>query len=121
MTPTSRTIARIAGPALVALAVTERMNMAIFADQSAPVVYLNGTLLFVAGVAMLQAHWRWRRDASALVTLTAWLVVGAGLFRMIAPEATQPGEGLLTDLVFLGLALLGAALTVAGYRPRRTG
>lgn len=55
MTSNARTIARVAGPALLALAATERMNIHIFAAQTAPVVYLNGTILFVAGVAMLQA------------------------------------------------------------------
>lgn len=60
LTPTSRTIARIVGPSVVVLAATEAFNMAIFAAQTAPVVYLNGTLLFVAGVAIVQAHNRWR-------------------------------------------------------------
>jgi len=45
----SRQIARIVGPALIALGITEAINIDIFTGNAAPVVYLNGTLLFVAG------------------------------------------------------------------------
>ncbi len=34
--------------------------MHIFVAQTAPVVYLNGTLLLVGGVAIVQALNRWR-------------------------------------------------------------
>jgi hypothetical protein len=101
---------------MIALAFTERMNIDIFSTQTAPVVYLNGTLLFIAGVAILQAHACWRRDGSAFVTLTGWFVVGIGLYRMIAPEAPQLGNGQVANTVFVGLALLGAALSILGYR-----
>jgi hypothetical protein len=47
--PRSRQIARIVGPTLIALGISEALN-------PAPVVYLNGTLLFVAGLAIVQAH-----------------------------------------------------------------
>ena len=71
----ARTIARIAGPSLIALAATEWLNMDIFAQQTAPVVYLNGTLLLVGGVAILQAHSRWNRGWPVMVTLTGWLIL----------------------------------------------
>lgn len=89
--------------------------MGIFAQQTAPVVYLNGTLLFLAGVAVLQAHWRWRLDWSALVTATGWMVAAVGLLRMAFPEARQLEGGLLADSVFLGLGLLGLSLSLVGY------
>lgn len=116
MSATSRIIARIVGPACIALAATERMNMGIFAAQTAPVVYLNGTLLFVAGVAIVQAHnlwgWRW----TLLVTLAGWGLVVAGLARMIAPQAGQIEAGFVADLVFAALFALGAWLSFKGYR-----
>jgi hypothetical protein len=91
--------------------------MHIFAAQTAPVVYLNGALLFVGGVAIVQAHNRWRWDWPLLVTLTGWGVVALGLFRMIAPEAAQASEGPVTSAVFVALLGLGGSLSFLGYRP----
>jgi hypothetical protein len=115
--PTSRRIARIAGPTAIALAVTESANMHIFAAQTAPVVYLNGTLLFVAGVAMVQAHNRWSRGWPLLVTLFGWGVLALGLARMMAPEAAQAGDGPATRAIFVALLALGGLLSFLGYRP----
>lgn len=55
----SRALAGLIGPTLLALSATEALNMGVYVAQSAPVVYLNGTLLFIAGVAILRAHTRW--------------------------------------------------------------
>ncbi|WP_309645492.1 hypothetical protein [Phenylobacterium sp.] len=115
MSSASRTIARIVGPPVVALAVTEWINMDIFAQQTAPVVYLNGTLLLVGGVAILQAHNRWSPGWPLLVTLTGWITAALGLLRMIAPQATQAQEGPTINLVFIALAILGGALSIRGY------
>ncbi len=111
----SRTIARIIGPPLVVLAVTEWINMDIFVQQTAPVVYLNGTLLLVGGVAILQAHNRWSPGWPLVVTLTGWVVAALGLLRMVAPQAAQAQEGPTTNLVFIALAILGTALSIRGY------
>ena len=117
MNATSRTIARIAGPTAVALAVTEALNMHIYAAQTAPVVYLNGTLLLVSGVAIIQSHNRWRWGWPLLVTLVGWGVAALGLVRMIAPDAPQLRAGGVTDAVFVALVVVGGVLSVQGYRP----
>ncbi len=44
----SRDIAALVGPTMIALGATEALNPDMFADQIAPVVYLNGAILFVA-------------------------------------------------------------------------
>lgn len=116
MTPAARTTARIAGPALLALALTEWLNLGAFAAQTAPVVYLNGTLLFIGGVAILQAQGRWRGVWTALVSLLGLAAAALGLWRMAAPQAPQQAPGLAADLTFLALGALGVALTVGGYR-----
>lgn len=120
MPPVSRTIARIAGPAAIALAATESRNMHIFAAQTAPVVYLNGTLLLVGGLAIVQSHNRWRWGWPLAVTLTGWAALTVGLFRMIAPEAAQAHEGPLTNAIFSGLLAMGLLLTFQGYRAHRS-
>ncbi|MFN3522050.1 MAG: hypothetical protein ACK4YQ_07355 [Phenylobacterium sp.] len=117
----SRTIARILGPSAVAVAATEWMNMDIFAAQTAPVVYLNGTLLFVGGLAIVQAHNRWAWGWPLLVTLAGWALAVAGLARMIAPGAAQVEAGFLADLVFAVLFAAGLWLSYEGYGRRGGG
>ena len=116
MTDAARRIARILGPTALAVSATESANMDIFAAQTAPVVYLNGTLLFVAGVAILQAHARWRADWTLLVTLSGWMLAAAGLWRMATPGVPQAAGGPATTAVFVLLAAAGALLTWRGYR-----
>jgi len=115
----SRRIARIIGPALVAIGTTEALNLTAFAGNAAPVVYLNGTLLFIAGVAVVQAHNRWVLSWPILVTLSGWIFVLGGLIRMIAPAAQQMSPGLATDAVFVAIVLAGAGLTYRGYGQAR--
>ncbi|WP_434424718.1 hypothetical protein [Nannocystis pusilla] len=112
----SRQLAGLLGPTLVAVGATEALNMDIFAEQTAPVVYLNGTLLFVAGLAVVRAHPRWTWSWHVLVTLTGWLALLGGLYRMIAPDAPQADGGVLTYAGLVALILFGAVLTRAASR-----
>ena len=114
--PVEVRIARILGPFLLAMGLTEPFAMPVFAAQTGPVVYLNGTLLFVAGVAILQAYSRWTRDWRSLVTLFGWVMTAAGLYRLAQPAAPQLDAGPGTDAVFLVLIAAGAVLTLKGYR-----
>lgn len=120
MSTASRTIARILGPVCLVLAPTEWWNLDVFAAQTGPVVYLNGTLLLVAGVAILQAHSHWRRDWTGLVTLAGWGLALGGLARMIAPAAPQISPGPVADGVLLLILAVGAVLTFRGYQRART-
>lgn len=115
----SRGIAGLVGPTLIAITTTETLNLRIWANNIAPVTYLNGTALFVAGLSIVRAHNRWR-GWPALVSLTGWLTLIAGLARMIAPEARQGGENAPTYLVIGTLFVLGVALTFNGYAPGRS-
>jgi hypothetical protein len=45
----SKQLAGLIGPTLVALGATEALNIHIFENQIAAVIYLNGTILFVVG------------------------------------------------------------------------
>ena len=51
--------------------------------------YLNGTILFVAGLAIVRHDNRRSGGWPVLVTLTSWLAILGGLLRMVAPAATQ--------------------------------
>lgn len=114
----SRALAGLVGPSLLMLAVTEAMNMDIYAAQTAPVVYLNGTVLFVGGLALVRAHNRWVAGWPTLLTLLGWAALSLGLYRMAAPGAPQAGDGPAT---YVGLAILvgiGLILTWNGYWPK---
>lgn len=111
----SRRIARILGPIMIALGPTEALNLGAFAGNAAPVVYLNGTLLLVAGVAIIQGHNRWARDWTVLVTLIGWALIGGGLYRMIAPSGPQADRSPATYGLLAVIAAIGAFLCYRGY------
>jgi len=116
---TSRLIASLAGPTLVALGVTEAMNMHIFEAQTAPVVYLNGLVVFVAGLSLVRFHNVWVLGWPLLITLMGWILLAAGMFRMALPEAQQATATPATYVMLGAITLVGIVLTIAGYRPRR--
>ena len=114
-------IARLLGPALIGITLTECMNLDVFTAAIGPsfaaYVYLNGTLLFVAGLAIVRAHNHWTRRWPVLITLVGWFAILAGLGRMVAPiSAQQAGQN--TPVVYVSLAALlviGIVLTFASY------
>jgi hypothetical protein len=68
----SRQLGGLIGPTMLALGATEALNLDMFAGQTAPVVYLDGTILFVVGLALLRSHNLWTWNWPILITLTAW-------------------------------------------------
>ena len=58
--PNSTYIGKLLGPALIAVSVTEWMNLDVFMAATgpsfAPHVYLSGTLTFIAGLSIVRAH-----------------------------------------------------------------
>lgn len=92
----------------------------LYAEQIPPVVYLSGTLLFVAGLAIVRVHNRWARDWTVLLTLTGWAALGLGLVRMFAAEAYRASSAQtapIVNMVIEGLLFtIGAVITVASYR-----
>ena len=110
----SRYIAKLLGPALIGITATEWANLDVLRSAIgpglAPHVYLNGTLLFVAGLAIIRAHNVWTLRWPVLITIVGWLGVVAGLGRMAAPLAAQEAErrgpivyGSLVTLFFIGV------------------
>lgn len=118
----SRRIAGLMGPALIAIVVSELefLQPNLYDEQIAPVVYLSGTLFFVAGLAVVRAHNRWTLGWPVLITLMGWFALLGGLFRMFAassyPQAVQnPSVVLPMQLVLL---FIGMVLTLNAYWPR---
>lgn len=82
----SKNIAGLLGPSLVAITLSETVNIHIWAGNTAAGVHFNGSVLFVAGLAIVRAHNLWVRSWPVLVTLTGWAIMLLGLFRMFFPE-----------------------------------
>lgn len=110
-------IAGLVGPFLVALTLTELINLDIWAHTPAVVVYLSGTLLFVAGLSIVRVHNHWTTRWPVLVTI-GWFALLAGLARMMAPEFAQRlVEHTTTPYPWiLAMLAIGSVLTVKAYR-----
>lgn len=111
----AKDIAGLVGPTLVVLTTSEGLHLHLWETHLPQVTYLNGMLLFVAGLAIVRAHPRWMRGWPVVVTLTGWLTLLLGIYRVFAPEAPQASAGPVT---YAGLAVLFAAgvlMTLMGY------
>ncbi len=119
----SKRMAGLLGPALLAITTSELVNLDFLEKQYRYYSYMNGTVVFLAGLLIVRAHNRWTRGWPVVVTLTGWVAMLWGLFRMFAPEARQGGASIPT---FIGMAVpfaVGVFLTFKAYWPtdRRTG
>lgn len=110
----SKQLAGLIGPTLIAVTLSEAMNLHIWANNIAPVTYLNGTLLFVAGLSIVRAHNRWT-GWPVMVTLVGWVGILGGLVRMFAPEAQQASRNTVTFAVFAAIGAIGIVLTFKAY------
>jgi hypothetical protein len=109
----SKRIAGLLGPTLVAMLISEfpAVQPHLYDTQIPPVVYLSGTLLFVAGLAIVRSHNRWARNWTILVTLSGWFCLLLGLVRMFAAGSYQRNSANTGSNVFI--ALEGGMLVVA--------
>lgn len=112
-----RHIAGLAGPTLMAVTTSEALNLDIWSPADPTLVYLNGVLLFVAGLAITRTHNVWRLRWTLVVTLLGWAALTAGLVRMFSPHSPQLGEAGTTYAVIFLLFLVGAFLTLQAIRP----
>ena len=113
----SRGIAAILGPVIMATTALETLNFEIWEGIHPTTVFLNGTLWFIGGLAIVRFHPIWVRDWRVLVTLLGWVALLAGLYRMTAPEGPQGAAGPVTFGVIGLLFLAGAVITWKAYRP----
>lgn len=117
----SKYLAGLIGPSLVAITITETINVHIRASKPAAGVFLNGVLLFVAGLAIVRAHNLWVWSWPVVVAVVGWLVMAIGLFRMAAPKLQLQGARNIGLVIAETMAVLatGIFLTFKAYWPRR--
>ncbi len=114
----TKRIAVVVGPTLVAVTVSEAINLRIWIDVHPTVVYLNGLLFMIVGLVIVTNHNRWQSPGHLLVTLSGWFLVLAGMYRMFFPLAPQLATGPIT-YTFIGLlGILGIALCLLGFGKR---
>jgi 1,4-dihydroxy-2-naphthoate octaprenyltransferase len=101
----SKRIAGLVGPSLAAMLIAEfpLVQPHLYDAQIPPVVYLSGTLFFIAGLAIVRAHNHWVRNWTVLVTLSGWFFLLLGLFRMFAAGLYQRGSASTSTTVFMVL------------------
>jgi hypothetical protein len=122
----SKQIAGLVGPTIVVTVVSEfpLVQPHLYDAQIPPVVYISGVLMFVGGLAVVRAHNRWVRDWTVLVTLSGWVFLALGLFRMFAADLYLQGSADTSPVIFMileGLLLVaGLIMTFKAYRRSAT-
>jgi hypothetical protein len=88
---TSKTIAGLMGPTLVAGAAAVLLNLSAWpamveqALRDPPLIVMSGFPLFVAGLAIVRVHNRWSAGWPVIVTAFGWLFLLGGLSRILFP------------------------------------
>lgn len=108
-------IAAVLGPTLVAVTISEIINLKIWDNVPPAVVYLNGLVLLIGGLVIVTSHNLWQPDLTLLVTVSGWILVVAGGFRMFFPNAQQLAPGMGTYIVIALVFALGVALTAVAF------
>src|SRR4029453_5604200 len=97
----------------------------LYETQIPPVVYLSGVLMFVAGLAVVRTHNRWRLDWTVLVTLSGGFALVRGVVRMFAASSYQQRAGTLATTTFITvesvLLACGLVMTFKAYVGTRRG
>jgi hypothetical protein len=124
---TSKTIAGLIGPTLVAIALGMLFNLASFpalaeqVSREPALIFLSGVLLFVAGLAIVRVHNVWSGGWPVLVTILGWLALVGGLIRILLPTRLAEiaagfaqNTGLITASGIV-LLVIGAFLSFKAY------
>jgi len=112
---TSNNIAGLIGPTLMVMSLSEFINFQIWTKVEANVVYLNGLLFFIGGLALIRAHNSWAMDWTLLITMIGWLSLILGLYRIFFPNSKQLGKNNWTYTLLGALFAMGSFLTVKVY------
>jgi hypothetical protein len=125
---TSKMIAGLIGPTLIAIAVSLLVQIGTLTaliEQGArdpALIYVSGILIFVAGVAIVRTHNRWTSRWPVLVTVVGWLALLGGLLRMLFPTwlgqlalGFAPRTGSISAAAVV-LLVIGVFLFAKAYR-----
>ena len=111
----SRRLAGLVGPALIAITASEAVNLDVVREQYRFDSYLDGSVVFAAGLSLVHGHNRWSSGWPVVLTLTGWAAMLGGLVRMFAPRAETRSAG---RAAYAGIAVpfgVGVFLTAKAY------
>ncbi|HEX9152446.1 MAG TPA: hypothetical protein VF842_10210 [Flavobacterium sp.] len=113
----SKYIAKLLGPTLIVMNISEAINSEMWATVSATQTYLAGSLWFVAGLSIIRAHNHWTLGWPGLITVMGWFIMLGGLSRMFFPKAVQQGaqNGSIVLALQTVLLIIGIVLTFKAY------
>jgi hypothetical protein len=121
-------IARLVGPLFIVLGLGCLINQTLYADMIGQavmvpvVIYLSGLMAFLAGVGMLNGYHAWTADWRIIITILGWLLVIAGILRIMLPTLTAVAAITLYSganaMAIVGIIVLviGGFLSFKGYR-----
>ncbi len=92
-------------------------NPTLYDTQIAPLIYLNGVLLFIAVLAIVRSHNIWTYSWSTLVTILGYIGILLGVFRMFFPQIQKANfeNNKSISVVEIILIFIGAFLTFKAY------
>ena len=127
---TSKIIAALLGPTLVATALMVLVNPGAMPkiieelSKSPMLIVLAGYAAFVPGLAIVYFHNRWTAGWPTLITLLGWLSVIIGFIRMVFPiqlagvmsrAAFAPAMHIVLPAIAVVFLLVGAVLSYKAY------
>jgi hypothetical protein len=115
----SKSIAGIVGPTLIVMVLSELKiwNPTLYDTQIAPIVYISGVLLFIAGISIVRSHNIWVLGWQTSLTIIGWCAILLGLMRMFFPHSykAQFKNNNIALMIEILLILLGIYLTYKAY------
>jgi hypothetical protein len=124
---TSKTIAALLGPTLIAYAVSVFLNLDAWpgivdqAFRNPALIFAVAISLFVVGLAIVHFHNQWTGGWPVVVTVLGWLAVIGGLLRMLFPTGlagvatTAVQTSGVVPVIAVIIFLVGAFLSFKAY------
>lgn len=121
-------IARLLGPLLLASAASILINrkgiqkIAQNEARNPSVIYLDGIMMFLGGLAVVEFHNIWVASWQTIITVVGWLLVAGGVVRMLAPQqvgdmARRSARSEAALAISAGIStVLGFILTMQGFQ-----
>jgi len=117
---TSKTIAALLGPSVLAGGISVLINAAHFQtiaqglSESPALIMIAGYLAFIPGLAIVYFHNRWTRGWPVLVTIMGWISLVVGLLRILFPVEIAATITKLIPTVTVAFPTIGIIFLLIG-------